>query len=416
MFRNYLNAALRNLVRNRVYAGINIVGLAVGFAAALFIALFVRDELSYDKWLPGAAAVTMLSSKLTVPNQEPLRTNLIPEEIAPPMKLDFPGIDKIVRLQPARYSLRHGDVELSDQLVYFADPDFFSVIQLPAVAGDLKTALDEPDSVVLTLSAARRYFGKDQPIGELLERERANPAKVTAVLKDLPSNTQFNTDIIFSARSQLSTATRKEKNPPRGWGVGSYTYFTMKPGSSAEDVAKGLTSLIARHKADAISFVGPSPLFTLPMTGQHLQSGIQGGTFNTLNPAGDPETIKTFVIVGVLLVFIAAINFINLSTARASRRALEVGMRKVVGAEPRDLVVQFIGESLLYVVFGMILAMMIVGLAMPAFNGYLKRSISFDFWADPLLLGGIVATTLIVGIAAAPIRRWSSRASVLKPC
>lgn len=413
MFRNYVATALRNLLRNRLYAVINIVGLTVGFAAALLIALFVRDEFSYDKWLPNAANIYMLTSELPQAGQPSVRSNYIPAEIAPALKLDFPGIDKAVRLLRGNAAdLRHLDGEFRPQLFHIADPGFFDVIQFPVLAGDLKTALDAPDSVVITLSAARKYFGKDAPIGEMLER-RFNPTnvtammKVTAVIQDLPSNTQFNTEVIFSTRA-LSTAP-----PPAGqWASSFVTYFTLKPGTSIDEISHGLPDFVARHFAGAVfnsTPVGPTPLSTLLMTGQHLGPGSDG-----LNPRGDRDTIAAIAAIGVLILFTAAVNFVNLTTARATQRAVEVGVRKTTGAAKLDLMIQFLGESLLTVAFGMMSAMVTVNLTLPAFNGYLtdrlslnmtsdayaKRMIAFDFWADPVLLAGIVGIVIFVGVAA----------------
>lgn len=404
MWRNYVNAALRNLVRNKVYAGLNIVGLAVGFSAVLLIALFVRDELSYDKWLPGSERTYILGERLAIPGQAPLVEFVTPQELKAPMLLDYPGIENIVRLEPSAIALRNGDIETADEKIFWADPDFFKVIKLEGIAGDLNQALAEPNSVVISRKIARKYFGRDTPIGETLEFDRRLSMKVTAVIEDLPSNTQFNTEVIASALTKdESGIARKDANPARfaqGWNVGAYTYVTLRPGTAIEDIGKQLPDFILKHKSAVINFVGKTPLFFKPMSDVHLQEDLRGGNFYSLSAAGSRATIASLSVIGALILLVASINFVNLTTARASRRSLEVGMRKVVGAEPGDLVRQFIGESLLYTAFGMIVAMALVSLAMPAFNAYLNRTMVFDFWADPALLAGIVVVVAFVGVLA----------------
>src|SRR5579883_2488278 len=205
MVRNYLAAALRNLVRNKLYAAINIVGLAVGFAAALLIALFVHEQLSYDHWLPGYERTYLLATT----DNASFYAEIFPANLAPALKLDFPEIEAEARLTSQQVSLRHGDVEENERL-YWADPEVFQVLQLPAVAGALQTALVAPDSIVITRSVARKYFGRDDVIGQTLEINRRYPMTVTAVLADLPSNTHLDTTIIASSRASLSPLSKAD--------------------------------------------------------------------------------------------------------------------------------------------------------------------------------------------------------------
>ena len=225
MLRNYFIAALRNLARNRLHATINVAGLALGFAAATLIYLYVRNELSYDRFLPNHDRTYLLSEHLRISRTESaLVTSTIQHEFASQLKLDFPAIEAGDKAVPDRRTLRHGQNE-ADENVYWADPNVFDLLPLHALAGDLKTALQSPEGAVLTRSMARRYFGRDDPIGEVLEItgthpddiNRRYPMRVTAVLEDLPANTHLDMQIILPVEAQFrscGTWTRIRIRPP----------------------------------------------------------------------------------------------------------------------------------------------------------------------------------------------------------
>ncbi len=394
MLRNYLAAALRNLMRNRLYAAINILGLAVGFAAVLLIGLFVRHELTFDRFIPGHEDVYRVSMALTAPDAGSNATDDARLWISQQMKLDFAQIQSIARLANLfgnKQSLRHGSVEGVEERFYWADPNIFEVLPLPAIAGDLKTALDRPDGLVLTRRMARKYFGRDKPIGETLEIDRVTTMKVTAVLEDLPSNTHLNTELFGSAVSRSS-------------GQGSvffanraYTYLRLKPGASADELRSALPDFVDRNSPKPASGKA-SDTFSIPLVAISDIHLHPAGAF-AMTPAGEPRTIRAIAAVGALILILASINFVNLMTARASRRAVEVGVRKACGARRRDLVLQFIGESVIYAALGMVLAMGIVELLLPRLNAFLDRSIAFEYWHPPLI-GAIFALVLVIGTLA----------------
>lgn len=394
MFRNYVAAALRNLARNRLYAAINVIGLSVGFATALLIGLFVRHETTFDHFIPGYPNIYKLSNGMRLPGATDLPTEDVRSWMPVQLKLELPQIDQMARLsnlfEPA--SLRHGDVEAIERRFHWADPNIFEVLPLPAYAGDLKTALDRPDGLVLTRRMARRYFGTDDAIGETLEINRSRIMTVTAVLQDLPSNTHLDAEIFGSGKAVDGP------DGPFKADARVYAYLRLKPGVTAEEVRRGIVDVIDRHPPKPL--VGRSsdihywPL--TPIADVHLSPT---GAF-AMTPGGDPRTIRALAVVGVLVLLLASINFVNLKTARAARRAVEVGVRKVCGAGRGSLIVQFIGESLVYATFAMLIAMALVELLLlPWMNAFLDRSIVFEYWSGPLL-GCICVAVLVVGTLA----------------
>ena len=415
MFRNYLTAALRNLVRDRLYAAINIIGLAVGLAAALLIVLFVRDEFSYDQWIPGHERIYAVHSTVVSPKST-FHNARAPSITAGFLAQDFPQIEAIARFAPGGYSgVRQGDNEFRE-IITWADPNLFDILALPAVAGNLATALQEPDGLVLTRSTARKYFGNDDPIGKTLEVDRKMVMRVTAVLEDLPSNTPLNLSIIASGRNPTSMLALIDKlTPPSGILPVVFTYLRLTSGASVHDLEKALPDFEQRHPR----FHSPSISYSLelvPLTALHLHPADQG--LAGLKPTGDVVTAYSALSIALLIVAIASINFVNLTTARAVRRAVEVGVRKTSGAQRRNLIVQFIGESMIYALFGMALAIVFTHLLLPSFNGFLERTIAFDYGRDPKLLGAMFSVVLAVGFLAgaypALVLSRFSPASVLK--
>jgi putative ABC transport system permease protein len=397
MFRNYLATALRNLVRNKLYAAINIIGLAVGLAAALLIALFVRDELSYDQWIPGHERVYAVHSTVVSPNNS-FHNARAPGMTAGLLAQDFSQIKAVTRFAPGGFSgIRHGDLEFRE-VITWADPNLFEVLALLAVAGNLATALQEPNDVVLTRSMARKYFGSDNPVGQTLEADRKMVMRVTAVLEDLPSNTPLNLGIIASSRNATSMFALIDKlTPPSGPLPVVFTYLRLAPGASADDLKNALPAFERLHPRYQSSDVSYS-LELVPLADLHLHSVDQG--LAGMKPTGSAATAYSAFSIALLIVAIASINFVNLTTARAARRAVEVGVRKASGAERRNLIVQFIGESMIYAVFGMALAIAFTQLLLPSFNGFLQRTISFDYGRDPRLLGAMFVVAAAVGFFA----------------
>ena len=391
MLRNYLAAAFRNLARNWLYAGITVLGLAAGFAAAILIGLYVRDEYSFERFISGYQYVYRLETDVLAPGQKPAPSDAAAITAAANLALDFPDVGGVARL--ARSSRWVGRDEAKTwERVAWTDPDFFKVLPYPVLAGDPVGALHDPAGLVLTRQMARKYFGVDAPIGETLLVQAPegdgplfatpHPMRVMAVLEDIPRQTHLEQFKIFaSGTAAWSPLTLADQRPSPA--LGFWTYARLPSGVLADRIREGLEAFAARHY--------PGPLgwrFRLePLKDLHFTRDA-----HTVN--GEIATV------GALIIVIAAINFVTLMTARAVRRAIEVGVRKVLGARRRDLIVQFMGEALLYVLAAMMIGVMIVGLTLPAVNAFLDRSIAFDYLDDPALAAAIVGTAVLTGLIA----------------
>jgi len=403
MFRNYLSAAVRNLLRNKLVSIINIAGLAVGFAAAILIALYIRYELSFDDSLPGERQVYRLSVTVKQPGAEPVIWDGGDFFMAEHLKLDYPEVQMTARVVGPFLSVRRGELEFHEA-VTCVDPDFFRMLPFPAIAGDLAAALDSPDGLVLTRTLARKYFGDEDPLGQTLEFNRNATMRVRAVIEDLPGNSHFNFRIVVSTRSKSAGLDFLEtlRGRPGMFVPGAPTYFRLRDGATIAHIKADAPNFIKRHYAEAIGTL--STLDIYPISQVHLSPPGRWPP----SPMTNPDTLWTLGLVGLLIIFIAAINFVNLMTARAAQRSVEVGIRKSAGARRLDLIAQFLGEACIYVFVAMIVAMALVELALPAFNAmlsmndeqYKEATVTFAYWREPSLAAALAVAALAVALLA----------------
>jgi putative ABC transport system permease protein len=419
MFRNYMAAALRNLGRNRLYAAINIVGLALGISAALLIALFVRDEYTYDRFFPGYRDVYLLTESKDVTDRRllPERWDFSFPDLAAKLSVQFPQIATVARIMTADNPphIRHGQVEADETGFLWVDPSFFRIMPLKLLAGDLQTALATPDSVVLTRTAARKYFGRDKPLGELLEVNPAmgsdaakvstafntpHPMRVTAVTEDLPSNSYLKGDVFGSSLAAYSQVALYDLTRDQGLfrTQSNYTFVRLRPDTPLQQVQQEL-SAFATHNSDTSTVYPPGftvGLHLTPIGDLHLSpSGV-----SPMSPRGDRTLLAALTVIAVLIITSASFNFVTLMTARAAQRAIETGVRKAAGALRRQLIMQFLGEAVIYVALAMVLAVALTELLLPWMNSVLKQQIAFDYLGDPALLGVLLVTTVGLGLMA----------------
>ncbi len=408
MFRNYLTTALNNLARNRLYAAITILGLSVAFAVAILVGQFVRNELTYDQWIQGHGRVFEITSRVDLPGQKPILGLPAPDGLFGRLRTEFPGVATVVRIGLQQGTMRRGpgDRGAEEWLAASVDPDFFKVLPLPALAGDPASALQQPDTVVLTRRMARKYFGRDVPIGRSLETQdrdgRFHAMRVTAVLRDFPVNTTLGSEIFASGRSAWSRLANADTHPllAGAFHGGIDTYVRLAPGVGVADLQHALDAaarpdLAAPQTGGARLSLGLTPVAEvhwLPSPG----FGNPGA-----KPSGDKAIVYGIGAVAALMVLVAAINFVTLMTARAARRGVEVGVRKATGARRSDLVLQFMGEALIQVAVSVLVAAAMAEVLIKPFDALVQRDLSIDFVHDPALLAGLVAFVLAVGVLAA---------------
>jgi putative ABC transport system permease protein len=415
MLRNYLSAALGNMGRNGLYAAITILGLAVSFTAAILIGLYVRDEYSFDRFVPGHENVYRVKLDLLLPGQKPRPIDVVQSSVTARLKLDFPEIQYAARVASSFSVTKRGDATSND-LVTWVDPDFFRVMPYPVLAGDPNAALASPDGLVLTRSAARQYFGEDRPIGRtLLVNPRTDarldlppdeakaiagfhPMRVAAVLADPPSSSHLTIQVFASGRASFSPIAVEDRHASDNSEF-ELAYLRLKPGASPAGWTERLRAFADQRYPDREEPHSTSRFWLAPLDGIHfVPIGI--GPDGIMRPSADQRVDIAIAAVGALIVAIAGINFVTLMTARATRRAVEVGVRKATGATRRDLVLQFMGEALVYVAVAMVMAVVAAELALPSFDAFLGRSLKFDYLADPSVLGALVAAALLTALLA----------------
>jgi len=395
MFRSYLTAALRNLARNRLYGAINIVGLSVGFAAAILIALYVRDELSFDRFWPDYQRVYMMSMDLRIPGMAPWRYDATPTRLPAMLRPRIPANVLIARVLEEPHALRRGNIEANEDVVW-VDPEMFSILKVRAIAGDPEQAVRRSDGLVLTRSIARKYFGDAPALNQTLELDRTHPMRVAAVVEDIPANSHFRADVFAAGLASFSGLTRHDEADKKGISVEVGAYLKLP----ADVDINRIRSRLPRAVQEFLASIGGEELdmrmSLIPLAEIHLSERAGG-----MKPRGSAGMLYALGVIGVLIVMVAGINFVTLMTARAGRRAAEIGVRKVSGARFRDLALQFIGESVIYCLLAMIIALALVELLLPAFSDFLQRTIRFSYSLHDLgLCGLLLLLAVVTGVCA----------------
>jgi putative ABC transport system permease protein len=397
MWRSYVRVGLRSLFKNKVYAFINIFGLAVGCAACLLLLIYVRYETSYDEWLPGGENVYQVQSIATDPDAEPTPPQQHTQGvITETLKRDFPQIEEIVRVDLANpVFLRNGEPSFAPMSL--TEENFFRVLALPFLRGDPATALASPDALVLSRSEAMNRFGTMDAIGQTVtavRRGQQTSLRVTGVFEDIPLGSHMN----FRLIGRLPEADREDC----GWGCANgFVYARLRHGADLAEIHRQLPAWERRAipPSDAGGqSVSEGSLFDwrfVPVRDVHL-SGAEGPLER---PGNDHRTIVTFAVVALLILGMAVINFINLATARAGQRAREVALRKVLGARRSQLVAQFLSESLMVVGAAVLIAMVLVELAIPYFSRFLDAELHVGYLGSEGVLLPLLLLWLLVGLA-----------------
>ena len=401
MWRNYLTVALRSLAKHKTYAFINIFGLALGLAACLLILLYVRYETSYDKWLPDSDRIYQVQATWHEPGQPVTKNQASPMPVRETIAGGFPQIEAVSVAIPGRATLvRDGQPVFVDALI--VDPSFFDIFQLEFVRGSARTALPNTTSVVLTETEAMKQFGTIDVIGRIITEQSSDERtdyRVTGVLRDLPKNSHL----------RLATIVRFDPSiyddvPPeyKSWGsMGQYHYVKLRPGADATAINAALPTWEKRVippqtiEGRTSSRADIMDLELVAVSDVHLGEA----QLFAMSPGNDARTVATFSIVAVLILVMACINFINLATARAGQRAHEVALRKVLGASRTQLMIQFLGESLLIAGLAMLIGLALVELAAPLLADYLDADLRVEYFGGDGYLLPMVALAIFVGLA-----------------
>ena len=399
MWKNYLVTALRTLRKHTLYSGLNVAGLAVGLACGAFILLYVVEELSYDRFHDHAdRIVRVVEDQQAEDRVHRMATTFGP--LAPALEADLPAVEQTVRVFPYDVLVgRDATRRYQEPGFTFVDSTFFSVFAFPLVQGDPATALGEPFSVVLTEATAARYFGRESPLGQTLrvkDDEETYDFTVTGVAADPPSNTHLRFDLLASF-STLRTIYPWVAHPRNWHHPPLYTYALLRGGSRLDDVAAQLPALAARHMLDDAE--GRS-LHLQPITDIRLRSDREA----ELTSGSSVIYVVLFALIGVFILLLAGINFVNLATARAMDRAREVGLRKAIGAERRQLVGQFLGESALLIGLAFGIALLLVLTLLPSFNALAGKTLTLDaLGRGPVVLGLLgMAGVMVLGSGSYP--------------
>jgi putative ABC transport system permease protein len=406
MFGTDLTTGLRNIKKHRGYALINILGLAIGLAACLLVVLYAKDELSFDRFNTKADRISRVMTKLVRQGKE-MNLSGVGAPMAAALRDGFPEVEDAVRFRGAEsLRVRYGDRRFRENRAIHADPSFFNIFTVPLARGDARTALVEPHTLVLSRTTAAKYFGTEDPVGKTLQVTAGDTEDytVTGVFEDIPRASHFHFDII------ISLSTLEESRVPV-WNTFNFpTYLLLREGTSAAAVEAKLPSLINPHlDAEFRQSVGASLDQWLSKSGMSLDYHLQPLTrihlytqagVNEFEPPSDIRYIYLFAAVALFILVLAAANFINLSTARSSGRAKEVGLRKVMGSPRGALVKQFLTESVLLSVIALALAVLLVRVALPLFNRLTAKEMSPALLREPATVAAAFGLALLIGLLA----------------
>ena len=404
MGKNYFKIAVRNLFKRKWFSAINILGLAIGISTCLLIMLFIQNQLSYDRYNEKADRIVRVLFKGKMNGGEIKEANVMPP-VALTFKKDFPEVLDATRIRSyGTPRISYGNKTFKENNFAFVDSNFFRVFTIPLIKGNATTALLEPNTVVISNNVAKKYFGTEDPIGKVLLFKDNNAAlKVTGVFEEVPVNSHFHFDL-FASMTGLAEAREQT------WMSSNYyTYLVLPKGYDYKKLEAKLPEEIDKYigpqleKAMGVTMSqfkqgGNNIGFALqPLTDIHLHSDQTGD----MEPHGDIQYVYIFSVVAVFMLLIACINFMNLSTASASKRSKEVGIRKVMGSAKEQLVWQFLIESLLLTVVAMIIALLLVSLALPLFNDIAGQDLTIklknNLWIIPALIGFVLFTGLLSG-------------------
>ncbi|CAM4169876.1 ABC transporter permease [Gillisia hiemivivida] len=404
MIKNYIKTGWRNITKNKGIFSINIAGLAIGIASCLLIMLYVSDELSYDRFHEKADRIVRVVFRANV-NGEEMKEAVVMAPVAQVLKNDLPEVTQSTRLAKSYNNrIEYNGAYYGQSSLAYVDPNFFEVFTLPIIQGAKTEPLDKPNTVVISKSFAENTFGNTDPIGKMLKvTNRDENLLVTGVMEDMPKNSHFHFDLLVST---LGYAQAKKTS----WMESDFfTFLVLKKGADIDVVESKLPAISEKYmgpqlkEALGMTFTeftkeNEIGLFLQPLTDIHLHSDFSDST--TLEQGGDIKYVYIFSAVAIFMLVIACINFMNLATASASKRAKEVGIRKVLGSNKKQLIYQFLAESFISTFLAAFLAIILVSMSLPIFNQLAGKDLNFQYLLSPEVILAIFSLILIIGFIA----------------
>jgi putative ABC transport system permease protein len=386
MLKNLIKTAIRHIIKHFGYSILNILGLILGISSALFLIIYVADELSYDRYHKKADRIYRVSTKITEPDDQ-FTWNVAQIPMGPEVAKDYAEVQSFVRFfNMPRALYRYEDKEYNEENFYYADSTVFDIFTYKVIKGDVKSALQEPHKIILTERIATRYFGNSDPIGKTLTADTVT-YEVTAVIKDVPTYSHFRFDALASWNNLP-----KQLGSWGNFGVFTYLLFPEKT-----DVKAFETKMQEMYGTFMKPIFGPMNIkmeyILEPITRIHLYSTNPGEP----EPTGSITFVRVFGIVAVFLVLIAAMNYMNLATARSTRRAREVGLRKVVGSRRGPLISQFLSESVIFTLIALIISTVLLAMLLPKFNQLASKSFDLHILYSPEVLLSLLGVLIVVG-------------------
>ena len=403
MFKNYVKTALRNLLKRKGYTFLNILGLAIGMACSLMILLYVQDELSYDRFNVNADQIYRLNMFFRMGGREGHIAVSAPPA-AQVLINEFPEITDAVRFRDrGSHIIQYEDISFKERRIIFADASFFRVFTIPMIKGNLETALEKPNTLVLSQTTAEKYFGDEDPVGKTVKLDNETDYMITGVYEDIPHNSHFHFEVMLSMPSL-------EESRDLSWLSQNFqTYLVLNANTDIMALEAKFPDLLLKYMGPQVEqILGQSiedliasqnivmELSLIPLKDIHLHSDMDA----ELGPNSDIKYVYIFSAIALFILIIASINFMNLSTARASGRAKEVGIRKVLGSYKKDLIKQFLTESMILSLISFGLAVVLLILALPSFNQLSGKALSSLGLLSLPMIGALLGVTVLTGLLA----------------
>jgi putative ABC transport system permease protein len=399
MIKSYLITAWRNIVKNRFYSVLNVIGPAIGIACAILILLYVRDELTFDRHSSDYQRIYRLESDFNISGKTTV-AGLVPMPMAPTLKDEYPDIETFTRF--AGFGLNdilfeYGDLKFFEDNIYFTDSTVFDVFDCSFILGSPEGSLNQPNTIVITESFASKYFGKQNPMGEELKTSNFGNFRVTGVIRDVPANSHLKYDCLLSMATIVELVGVDNFNSraaPAFWNISAFAYIKLHKNADIQNLLDKFPDFYEKYMSALGNQINAS--FRLKATRidkVHYNPGLE---FDL--PVGNFSYIIIFSLVGVFMILIASLNYMNMATARSVNRSKEVGMRKVIGAGKGSLIRQFLSESMVLVIIALILGLAITILSLPYFNTLTDKAITIGELFRPVTLLMVLAITLIVGL------------------